>query len=222
MIDKRIITEIFGIVERSMAQLIAFGSSAGRPGAQLRFTIGDLLAHYADYFQDKTFPNKLLACYTAATDAGITVVWMDNVLNQLFSETPKYLESVSVVQNSILMALSQDAFILAKTDFVSFDDVEVMLKRMKNWFDQARELAAGQKDNLSYNALIALGGSITRYLADTARPKPRLLTYKLAPMPALTMSQYIYHTGTRTDELIAENKVVHPMFMPTTIRGLSA
>jgi hypothetical protein len=93
---------------------------------------------------------------------------------------------------------------------------------MKNWFDIAIELAAGQQDNPSYAALITLAGSITRYLADTARPLPRMLTYELIPMPGLALSQFIYSDGSRSEELAKENRVVHPAFCPAKIRALSA
>jgi prophage DNA circulation protein len=164
----------------------------------------------------------LLACYRLATEAGMTVQWMDRVLTQLVSEKPSDLAAVSVVQNSILFALAQDARILAKTEFQSREDVQRMLERMKGWFDISIELAAEQRDNPSYAALITLAGSITRYLADTARPLPRMLHYQVQPMPGLTLSQMIYHEGSRAEEIAAENKVVHPAFCPINIRALSA
>jgi hypothetical protein len=202
--------------------LVAFGGAAGRAGSDLRLVVGDLNAHVSDYIRDGSFAARLLTCYATATAAGITVAWLDQVLEQLFNEQPKYLASVSVQQNSILMALAQDARVLGATTFVSREDVDLMLVKMKDWFDQARQLAAAQRDNPGYNALISLAGAITRYLADVARPMPRMLQFSIAPMPSLTMSQYIYYEGGRSEELIAENKVVHPLFMPTSIRGLSS
>ena len=219
---RKTVLEIEGIVIRSTDQLMKFGSGIGRAGSEMRFVIGDLRANLYRYLRDGSFGRRLLICYKTATAAGITVQWMDNVLEQLVSETPSDLVAVAVVQNSILFALAQDGRILAKTEFTSREDVEVMLKRMKNWFDITKELAAEQEDNPGYAALINLGGAVTRYLADVARPLPRMLEYTLDPMPGLTMSQFIYHDGDRGEELAAENHVVHPLFFPIHIRAMSA
>jgi prophage DNA circulation protein len=219
---RKLVAEIAGIVERSLNELQKFGSGVGRPGADLRLAIGDLRAHIGAYLRDGSFGRRLLICYRAATEAGVTVQWMDNVLKQLTSETPTYLPSVLVVQNSCLFALAQDARILNKTEFKSREDVQVMLVRMKNWFDVTKELAAEQRDNPSYAALINLGGTITRYLADVARPLPRMLDYDFTPLPALALSQLIYFEGSRAEEIAAENRVVHPAFCPNHIRALSA
>jgi len=220
--NKKVFSEIEGIIVRSTDQLLAFTEAKGRAASQLRYAVGDLRAHINRYVRDGTFGRRLLVCYRLATDAGISVKWMDNVLKQLTSEQPSYLAAVAVVQNSILFALAQDARILAKTEFDSREDVESMLRRMKNWFDIAIELAAGQQDNPSYAALIGLAGSITRYLADTARPLPRMLEYQLIPMPGLALSQFIYSEGSRAEELAAENKIVHPAFFQNRVRALSA
>jgi prophage DNA circulation protein len=219
---KKVFTEIEGIVYRSTEQLLGFAEAKGRAASELRYTVGDLRAHINRYVRDGTFGRRLMISYRLATDAGISVKWMDNVLKQLASETPSDLAAVAVVQNSILFALAQDARILAKTNFTSREDVDNMLVRMKGWFDVAIELAAGQRDNPGYAALISLAGSITRYLADVARPLPRMLAYELLPMPGLTLSQFIYSDGSRSEEIAAENKVVHPLFCPAHIKALSA
>jgi hypothetical protein len=220
--EKKILTELEGIVYRSTEQLLKFGSGVGRAGAALRLAVGDVRLHINRYVRDGTFARRLLICYRLATDAGITVIWMDGVLKQLVSEKPSNLAAVAVVQNSILFALAQDARILARTEFTSREDVEIMLLRMKDWFDVTKELAAGQQDNPSYAALITLAGSITRYLADTARPLPRMLIYELAPKPGLALSQFIYGDGSRAEELAAENKIVHPAFFGNVVRAMSA
>jgi prophage DNA circulation protein len=50
-----------------------------------------------------------------------------------------------------------------------------------------------------------------------------MLRYELPiTWPSLTISNYIYGEGDRSDQLIAENKVVHPLFCRRTLRALSA
>jgi len=43
-----------------------------------------------------------------------------------------------------------------------------------------------------------------------------------ASLPALTLSQQIYYIADRSDEIIDENKIIHPAFCLREIRGLSA
>lgn len=216
------LNEIEGIVKRASDKLLGFVSQPGRAGSELRLTVGDVRAHVNSYVRDGSFATRWLACFKLATASGMTLDWMDTVLNQLIIETPTTLEAGSVVQNSILFALAQDGRIIAATDYTSREEVEEILHRMKDWFDKVKDLAADEMDDPSYRALNNLAAAMTRYLADVARPLPRMLGYELVPQPALAMSQYIYGTGSRSEELAAENRVVHPAFMPRKIKALSA
>jgi hypothetical protein len=218
---KTILNEIEGIVYRSTAELMAFGSGVGRAGSELRAAVGDIRAHINRFVADGSFGRRLLTCYQLATKAGISVHWMDNVLKQLISETPTTLIAAMVVQASVLFALAQDARIIRTMDFRSREDVEAMLKKMKDWFDVTKDLASEQRDNPIYNQIVSLGGALTRYLADTARPLPRMLSYNFDPSPALKLSMSIYAEGGHSEEIIAENKVVHPAFCPIQIKALS-
>lgn len=216
------LNEIEAIVKRTTDNLLEFVSFAGRAGSEFRLAVGDLRAHINEYVRDGSFGNRLMTCFRLATSAGITVDWLDKVLEQLVAEEPSELSARAVVQSSILFALAQDGRILAVTEFTSRDDVDAMLERMRDWFDKVKDLAADEMDDPSYRALNNLAGAIIRYLADVARPLPRMVDYELAPMPALAMAQYIYGDGSRAEELAAEARVVHPAFMPRKVRALSA
>jgi prophage DNA circulation protein len=39
--------------------------------------------------------------------------------------------------------------------------------------------------------------------------------------PAVALSQRIYYDASRWEELIAENRTIHPLFMRRSVRGLS-
>ena len=222
MTVKKALNEIEAIVFRTTNLLLGFISETGRAGAELRYVVGDLQARVNVYVRDGTFGQRILTCFKLATEAGITVQWLDKILEQLESEQPSELGVVLVVQNMVLMALAQDARILAKTEFTSRNDVDDMLVRMKDWFDIARDNAANQRDNPSYQALNYLAGAVVRYLADVARPLPRMINFDVVPSPALALSQFLYHDGTRSEEIVAENRIIHPLFCPNQIRGLSA
>jgi prophage DNA circulation protein len=215
--------EIEDIVKRTMQNLVAFSGKQGRPGAELRRSVGDLLGRINIYIADGTFADRLLRCFKLATAAGINLDWMDRVVDQLSKETPTALTSTSVVQNSLIFALAQEGRIIRATTFTSRDDVDVTMRRMKSNFDTIRFLIADTMSGPGYEAFITLCAAITRYLTDTARPLPRMLRYDMpATMPALYLSNYIYGVGSRSDELIDENKVVHPCFMPRRLRALNA
>ena len=215
--------EIEEIVARTLANLVAFSGKVGRPGAELRYMCGDLTARTSIYIADGTFANRLLNCFRLSTAAGISLTWMDRVIDQLTKEKPTALTSTSVVQNSLIFAMAQEGRIIRATTYVSRDDVDATMRKMKSWFDIIKEMIADTMSGPGYEAFITLCAAITRYLTDAARPLPRMLRYQMAaPMPALAISQYIYGEGDRSDELAAESHVVHPAFMPRVVRGLSA
>jgi hypothetical protein len=216
------LNEIEAIVKRTIDNLLMFINQPGRAGAELRLACGDMRANINTYVRDGTFGPRLMICFRLSTEAGITIQWMDVVLKQLVAEKPSELAARFVVQGCILFALAQDGKVIRKTQYRSREEVEKELEHMKEWFDIVKDHAADEMDDLSYRALNNLAGAITRYLAEVARPLPRMLMYHLVPMPALAASQYIYGEGGRSEEIAAENRVIHPAFCRREIRGLSA
>jgi prophage DNA circulation protein len=74
----------------------------------------------------------------------------------------------------------------------------------------------------NYEYLVALSAALIQHLAATERMLPRLVSYQLAAsLPALTVANLLYGDGARFDELIAENKTVHPAFMQRDLVALS-
>jgi hypothetical protein len=215
--------EITAIVRRTTANLLIFNGMRGETGAALRQACGDLNARVAVYVVDGTFANRMLNCFLLATAAGMTLDWMDQVIAGLVAEQPTTVITSSVVQNLLIMSIAQDGRIIAATVYTSRDDVDATMFRMNNWFETIKDIIADTMSGPGYEAFITLAGAITRHLTDSARPLPRMLYYNLAStMPGLLASQFIYGDGSRSEELAAENKVVHPLFMPRTLRGLSA
>jgi hypothetical protein len=215
--------EIDEIVARTLANLLAFTGKEGRAGAELRLRAGDIMARGSLYIIDGTFAGRLLQCFSLATASGITLMWMDRVIAGLVKEKPTALTSTSVVQNCLIYALAQEARIIRAIKFESRDDVDATMRRMVGWFETIKHIIADTMSGPAYQAFINLCAAITRYLTDTARPLPRMLGYELAAtMPALAVSQYIYGEGDRSDELVTENKIVHPAFMQRTLRAMSA
>lgn len=216
-------TEIEGIVNRLLDVLSAAPpTKVGSEAIVLRHKIGDLRASFFDDLRDGTFTSDLLACFTAAREANVKLTGLFSVHQSLFAENPVGLISVGIVQAAIVFCLATESRMILLLEFVSRDDVEVMMNKMKTAFDTARNLAADMLDSSAYQNLTTLAGALTNHLANVSRPLPRMLSFSLsAAFPALTLSQRIYYSAFRWEEIIQENKIVHPAFCPREIRGLS-
>jgi len=82
-------------------------------------------------------------------------------------------------------------------------------------FSQTTEIAADDLDAATYMALTRLHGDVTTHLAARGRELPRVIAYSMqAVMPSLRLAQRAYADPKRYQEMIAENRVVHPAFMP--------
>lgn len=214
--------EITGIINRMADKLITFtDTDKGRPGSELRTTAGDMQSHVAASVHDGTLPDQMLATFNAAVAAGITVTQLDPVLDQLRSEDPLTLGALWTAQTGIFFALSAQCKIIAATTFESRDDIEEMQARMKRSFDFAKDMAADDMGNIVYQRLVDLAAKLARYLATTSMSLPSVVWYYLSPLPALATSYRIYQDASRSDELIADNKIVHPAFCRAAIRALS-
>ena len=212
------------IVNRLLDSLMATVSShTGTFGSALRRQIGIVRAKYMLFLGDGVFPKELEACFQAAIDAKVDLMRLGDVRRVLFAETPQKDSIASaIVQLAVVFCLSAQARLLTTTVFTSRDDVEAMMKRVKEVFDVAREMAADANNSATYQALTYLAGALTNHLAATARPLPKMVNFTMTKnLPALALSQRIYYDASRWEELVAENKVVHPLFMPREIVGLS-
>jgi prophage DNA circulation protein len=73
-----------------------------------------------------------------------------------------------------------------------------------------------------YQNFVGLAALLVQHLSATERQLPRVVSYRYpVNFPALTLSNRIYGVGSRSDELIAENKTVHPAFMQRNVIALS-
>lgn len=111
---------------------------------------------------------------------------------------------------------------IAALSFVSRDDVDAMLRKVKKAFDTARDKAADEIDSATYQQLTYLGGALINHLATSSRHLPRMVWFNLARnFPALTASMRLYHAADRAEELVQENHIVHPLFCLRDLRGLN-
>lgn len=215
--------ELSGIVNRLLDNLsLSITSQTGREGVELRHQIGNIRSNYISMISDKTFPTELLSCFQVVLTANVKLAGLFVVHQGLFKEVPVGVISASIVQMGILFCLSAESRIIITMEFTSRDDVELMMNKMRDVFDVARVLSADAPDTTSYQRLTILAGNLISFLSDVARPLPRMVTFTLPiSFPSLTLSQRIYYTADRAEEIVAENKIIHPAFCLREIRGLS-
>lgn len=217
--------EVDGVMGRLLDNLsLTISSQVGdKAGAMLRQKIGDLRVNYAFYLADGIFSDKLLEFLTLTRQNNAKLASIATVRDRLFLEEPVGGVSIGIVQVAVVFCLSAESRMITDIEFVSRDDVDAMIKTMKIAFDKGRDLAADAIDSFSYQTLTFLAGALISHLSSTARPLPRMVAFKMAiPMPALALSNLIYYTAERYQEVIDENHVVNPAFCPRQIRGLSA
>lgn len=218
------IREISDVVTRLLDNLsLVITARTDSASIDLRRQIGVVRAKHLVMLADGTFPDELLACFTLALDAVTDVVGLDHVLTHLFEEEPTTDMAVAIVNSAILFCMSAQSRVIVKMEFTSRDDVDAMIGKMTGFFDTAKEIAADSMGTACYQNLNSLAGSLTNHLATTARPLPRIIEFMLpVPMPALAASMRLYYTADRWEELVDENKVIHPLFVPRMLRGMSA
>lgn len=211
------------IIDHICGYLAGLISAEGQQDAKLRRQIGDLRAHGIEYLQDKLFGTKLWDCFDIARGLNITADRVAYVRLQIYNETPVGMIAILLIETAIIYCLTTESIFITKQSFRSSNDAQTMMKRMKTAFDQARDQAADRMDSATYQNLTYLSGSLINHLSRTALQLPRLVQFQFqANMPSLWLSQLLYQTASRSDELLDQNKVVHPLFMPLDIVGLNA
>ncbi len=216
--------ELDGIINRLLDNLsLSITSQTGRDGVELRHKIGEIRSKYNSMISGGTFSTELLSCFQLALTANVKLSGLFIVHQGLFQETPVGEISVAVVQIGVLFCLSTESRLIVKIEFTSRDDVEIMMNKMRNVFDIARVLSADAQDTMPYQKLTILAGNLINHLSTVARPLPRMVSFSMSTsFPSVTLSQRIYYTADRAEEIVAENKIIHPAFCLRDIRGLSA
>jgi hypothetical protein len=220
--EKTDIEALVGLILDGLGATIS--SHVGVQGAVLRRQIGDLRADWLTLLQagDNSFSVALLGCFTTARTSGGLLAGFTNLRLDLFAETNHGPIATLIVDVTIIFCLAAEGRIVGAMQFVSRDDVEAMIIKMRAAYEQAKLIIADTIDPQAYQDFLAMGAALIQHLSATARPLPRMIQFTVAtPLPALTLSNLIYRTATRSDEIIDENKIVHPAFCPLAIMGLS-
>jgi prophage DNA circulation protein len=215
--------EVIGIGRRIGPVILAtVPTKLGTSIADLQLAVGAMVADEVGILSRTTFSLALTNCLNLARAAGATLVSMGMVRLAALAETPRSLSAIGIVQAIVLLGLAQEARLVTAMQFKSRDDAAAVADTMNAAFSAAAEAAADDLDAATYVSIINLQSATIRYLADIGRLLPRIINYEYPiSMPALAMSQRVYGDASRAIELIDENKVVHPAFMPLTGRMLA-
>ena len=203
--------EVLGIVQRIGPIVL---SAAVTPTTSLRRAIGILVSD-KNMVDLQAFSVVFRICIELARQSLATVVTMDRVRRAALTEVPISFAALQTVLAIIRLTLASQARIISEMTFGSRRQVEELADAVDLAFNQTTEVAADDLDQATYMALLTLHGTVIKHLADRGRQLPRVISYKYQMvMPALRMAQRAYTTADRYQELITENNVVHPAFMP--------
>ena len=147
---------------------------------------------------------------------------MERVRLAMLALTPRSIAAIAVATAGVRFALGREARILAATTFTSSQDVFAAVAQINGAFEAAEEFAADNRDPAAYQALIALHAAVVRDLTTRGASLPALVTYRVARvLTSHALANRLYGDASRCDELRAENKIIHPAFMPPTGTALS-
>jgi len=207
--------EVLGIVQRiGPVMLSAAVNPSGTIGAALRRAVGMMIADQ-NMINLPTFAFAFGVCTDLARCCNATLVTMDRVRKAALAETPVSFSAIQTVLAIVRITLTMEARIIAYMQFRSGDEVDAVALAINDAFSQTEEIASDDLDSGTYMTLIRLHGDVVKHLANRARRLPLVIGYQYqAVMPALRMAQRAYGDPSRFKELIGENNVVHPAFMP--------
>ena len=211
------------IALRLLANLATCIPPAGVAGSQARAAIGDVVANITTLLRTDALGAPLANCFSLVVAAGATQAKIDQVCGLISAETPATLGGALIQNNGIYLCLAAEAQIISAMTFVSRQDVDALKATLRTPFNDAEEIAADDMDQASFAGLIALDAAITNFLVTTARPLPRMVGYQFAvPLPSLVVAYRLYQDASRADQVVKENRIVHPAFCPNQGMALSA
>jgi prophage DNA circulation protein len=217
------INEAAPIALRLLKNLSGCIASSGLPGSQARTAIGDVAANVTQLLSTDALGAPLANCFNLVALSGATQPQIATVRVATEQETPQTLGGVLTQNTGIRLCLATEGRIIAGTTFVSRQDVDALKLAMRQPFDDAEEIAADDMDQATFMSLIALDAAITNFLVVTARPLPQMTAYQFAAvLPSLVIAHRLYQDASRADQIVAENKIVHPAFCPPMGIALSA
>jgi prophage DNA circulation protein len=220
--EKPDVREAQGIINRLMTNLATTIPQTGDAGSAARTAIGDLVANAAVLLSSDAIGAPLDNCFDLCRQAGANVYQFEEVRRMTEPEAPITLGGVLVKNSALALCLAQECAVIAAMTFTSRSQVDQLKQAAIEPFDLLEENAADTMDQATFQELVTLQAALVNHLVTTARPLPRMVNYQFgAVLPSLVIAYRLYADASRADELIDENKIVHPAFCPPRGRALS-
>jgi len=219
---KRAIDETTDIITLMLDALLASVISFGITTPTLRRQIGFVKASVGKLIDSNSLGMELAACFTQARLAGASLPGLENVRKLTTAETPYYDLAVLAKLTGIVLCLVEESNTIADMVFASRSDAEKMMLRADVITEEIKLDVAELLDGLAYQNVVALSAALIMHLAATERQLPLIVSFDMnARLPSLYLANYLYGDADRSEELILENKVVHPAFMPEDVLAMT-
>lgn len=212
-------TEAMTDVLAALADAVVSASA----GAQFRRALGVVKSDLSRQIESGEIVASLAELFELAFTAGTEIARMDRVRQAAEAQAPAYVLGRGLMAACTRLALATEARVIAQTNFQSRGEVDALLQRLNGAFDSAEQAASENREADVYRQLVGLHAAVTRDLLGRSRPLPRVVSYTLArPTSSIVLAHRLYYNASRSEELRRENRTPHPLFMPQTIRALSA
>lgn len=207
---------------RELQALVAAIPVAGETSADLARRLAALDAGPADVFSSIDGADELVALVDLARRAGASLADLEVAVAGAAPQAGDRAEVVALsayVETALLVAIARTA---RSVVLASWDEATEIRTRLVALFDAAQERAADRYDAKHARELSSLAALVTRALVERARPLARVTTYDVpSRLPVVVLAHRLYQDSSRTRELLTQNRVVHPGFMPARGRALS-
>lgn len=216
------LNEAITMLQKAATWLSGMATTTSDEGANLRRACMALQGNARTLLQTATPGWPMLECFQAATAAGASSDDFARFRSFIEALAPVYGIGVIVRQMLLRMCLAEESRAVGKTTFKSRDQVEACMARMIGSFGETQDYAADNREPEVFQAMSALQATVARDLSVRARPLPKMVQFSYPKRPnALALANRLYGDASRADELIGENRPVHPAFMQPTGRALS-
>ncbi|TWB19519.1 hypothetical protein FBZ99_101292 [Rhizobium sp. ERR 1071] len=216
------LNEAVSILQATAANLSSLASGTTEEGAALDRACTTLSMDAKSLLQAGSIGSTALACFTAATAAGVTADQFYGIRSTISALTPSYAAGITMRQMLLRMCIAEESRAVSNAVLTSRSEAEAILARMVDDLEAIEDYAADNLESAVYQAFLALHGAVAYDLSQRASQLPKLATYTFGKRrTALTLANVLYGDAARADEIINENSPVHPAFMPASIRALT-
>jgi prophage DNA circulation protein len=203
-------------------QANAMMQASGAAASTLYYTFGAMESFAPSAIEFNWLGLPLSQCFYLARVSGITLAGMAAVRAVAQAQTPTGTPAKAVALACARFALIQEAQILAQTTFVSSGDVNEAIAVYNTAFDRAQTEAADAMQIAAYRSLVTLHAAMSHDLSMRALQLPSMIRYSFGrSYTAVGLAQRLFGDPTQAINLVQENKVPHPYFMPLSGSALA-